>query len=516
MRQSERLVPGQVEDSARGYVWVLDDWKRLDRFVLLGCEGGTYYASEEKISCANARAVAALIERDGARVVERVAELSRQGRAKKNDGAVFVLALAASIGDGATKQAVERHYGEVVRTGYHHLLFVDYVKDLRGWGRALRRIVGGWYLLQKPEELAYQLVKYQRRVGWTHRDVLRLAHPRTSDGVLSALLRWGARGEVSEDNVPPLVRAAQEAKTCDVSRLCSLIRQYDLPRECVPTEKLRYPSVWEALLERMPVTAMIRNLGVMARVGGLLAPASEATRRICEELGNVERLKRARVHPLQILAALLTYRGGGGVRGHNRWMPASSIVDALDRAFYLSFENVVPTNKRILMAIDVSESMWSDEVGDVPGLTPAVAAGAMALVTAASEKRCCFVVFSDEIRRLGVSSGQRVDEVCRQLQAIPWGVTDCAQPMLFASRQNIPVDAFVVLTDSETSAGAIHPVQALREYRRKSGIEARLVVVGMVANSFTIADPDDAGMLDVVGFSPDTPSVIADFIRDGA
>jgi 60 kDa SS-A/Ro ribonucleoprotein len=32
-----------------------------------------------------------------------------------------------------------------------------------------------------------------------------------------------------------------------------------------------------------------------------------------------------------------------------------------------------------------------------------------------------------------------------------------------------------------------------------------------VSNGFTIADPSDAGMLDVVGFDTATPSIIADF-----
>lgn len=38
----------------------------------------------------------------------------------------------------------------------------------------------------------------------------------------------------------------------------------------------------------------------------------------------------------------------------------------------------------------------------------------------------------------------------------------------------------------------------------------KLVVVGMVSNGFSIADPDDAGMLDVVGFDAAAPQVIAD------
>jgi 60 kDa SS-A/Ro ribonucleoprotein len=71
----------------------------------------------------------------------------------------------------------------------------------------------------------------------------------------------------------------------------------------------------------------------------------------------------------------------------------------------------------------------------------------------------------------------------------------------------------VIYTDSETWAGDIHPVQALRDYRRASGIDARRVVVGIVSNGFSIADPADGGMLDVVGFDTATPQLIADFAR---
>ena len=71
------------------------------------------------------------------------------------------------------------------------------------------------------------------------------------------------------------------------------------------------------------------------------------------------------------------------------------------------------------------------------------------------------------------------------------------------------------LNDSETWVGNIHPVEALRQYRRKSGIPAKLVVVGMVSNEFSIADPDDAGMMDVVGFDSAVPELIADFTMSG-
>jgi 60 kDa SS-A/Ro ribonucleoprotein len=39
------------------------------------------------------------------------------------------------------------------------------------------------------------------------------------------------------------------------------------------------------------------------------------------------------------------------------------------------------------------------------------------------------------------------------------------------------------------------------------------VVVANASNGFTAADPEDAGMLDAVGFDAATPQLIADFAR---
>jgi 60 kDa SS-A/Ro ribonucleoprotein len=58
----------------------------------------------------------------------------------------------------------------------------------------------------------------------------------------------------------------------------------------------------------------------------------------------------------------------------------------------------------------------------------------------------------------------------------------------------------------------VHPKQALDRYRQQTGIAARLAVCGMVSNGFTIADPADPGMLDVVGFDTAAPAVMADFM----
>lgn len=76
-------IPGsdQIENSAGGFVWAVDNWTRLERFLILGCEGGSYYASERALTIANAQAVLRCIRDDGARAVQQIVEISDAGRA---------------------------------------------------------------------------------------------------------------------------------------------------------------------------------------------------------------------------------------------------------------------------------------------------------------------------------------------------------------------------------------------------------------------------------------------------
>ena len=121
--------------------------------------------------------------------------------------------------------------------------------------------------------------------------------------------------------------------------------------------------------------------------------------------------------------------------------------------------------------------------------------------------------YADGLTPLAISPRQRLDDAVKTVSDLPFGGTDCALPMLYAQAHEREIDTFVIYTDSETWAGDVHPAQALRDYRHASGIDARLVVVGMVSNGFSIADPNDPGMLDVVGFDTATPQLISDFAR---
>jgi 60 kDa SS-A/Ro ribonucleoprotein len=315
--------------------------------------------------------------------------------------------------------------------------------------------------------------------------------------------------------LPVAVEAYEEAqRAADPKAIVQLIARYGdkLPRESIPPEHMT-AEVWDALLRTdngMPMTALIRNLATMTRVG-LLEPMSSATRVVCEQLADAERLRSARVHPLAVLVALKTYEQGRSARGIGAWQAVPQVVDALDGAFYAAFGNVEATGKRTMLALDVSGSMGFTEIAGMPGVTPRDASAAMALVTAAVEPNYVINGFCDTFVPLTITPRQRLDDVVRTVSNLPFARTDCSLPMLHALRNGLEIDTFVIYTDSETYAGHPHPAQALRMYRERTGIPAKLVVVGMVSNGFTIADPNDAGMLDVVGMDTATPQVIGQF-----
>jgi 60 kDa SS-A/Ro ribonucleoprotein len=538
-------IPGRdmVENNAGGFVFKLDEWKQLERFLILGSEGGTFYVSEKKLTAENANKVLLLLQKDGLKVVAKTVEMLTSGRAPKPDTAIFVLALAAAKGDDATRKAALAAVPSALKTGTQLLKFVDTVNELRGWGRGLKKAIQLWFKGRKAETLALQLVKYKQREGWSMKDVLRLAKPVPADDVQGKLFGWTAKRDNAAwakapvapgDKALDFVWAAEqasglrlvaenadtaeakailaEANQASVKKLVDLIVTYRLPREALPTEALNRAEVWEALLQEMPMTAMIRNLGTMSKIG-LLKPLSDAEKLVAGRLTDAARLRGAKVHPIQVLSALRTYSSGRGVRSAATWTVSNKIVESLDEAFELSFGAVEPAGTRHLLGLDVSSSMTWGEIAGVPGLSPSAATAALAVVAARTEPWTAIMGFADSFRNLGITARDRVDVAAKKVAGLSFGGTDASLPMTWALENKIQVDTFVVLTDNETWAGKIQPVQALEKYRQATGIGARLIVVGMTSTGFTIADPNDAGMLDVVGFDGATPAFMAKFAK---
>ena len=560
--QTMALDERQVANSAGGFSYAVDDEMRLLRYLILGSSAGSYYAKPQELTEENLAALLRLLAAGkGPEAVAIIREVSVSGRAPRQTPTLTALAVCAKRGDEATRKAAYAAVPAVCRIPTHLFEFLELCEAQAkangggtGWGRAHRRAVAGWYNEHRGASataLAMSVTKYQQRHGWAHLDALRLCHATPATDAHAAVFRYLAKGladaqanapaqpegkgkkraleepvlNVSEtalterEAVLTFLGAVEEAKRLtseDAGRCVELIRQHRLVREHVPSGLLGSVPVWSALLEQMPLTALIRSLGKLSSIG-LVAPGSEAAAAVSARLTDAAALRKARVHPMAVLLAHKTYSAGRGDKGKLTWTPAPEVVAALDQAFELAFASVQPAGKRFMLALDVSGSMcasingsggWGTQPGE---LSCHEASAAMALIAMRTEPSCIPMCFSSRLQKLPLTKEMSLGEAVAATSGLSFGRTDCSLPMQYAMQNKLEVDTFIVYTDSETYHGRVHPTEALRQYRKASGIDARLIVVGMCSNGFTIADPEDAGMLDCVGFDSASPQVMSDF-----
>lgn len=515
-------IPGReaemVKNNAGGYVFSVSDMKQLERWLILGSESASYYVGQQELTLENVNVLRSALAQNGQAVVDLITDISENARAPKNDPALFALALAASpkFADAATNSAALRALPRVARTGTHLMQFMSYIRKnkLRGTGRGLRTAISDWYLTKSVDQAAYQAVKYQNRESWSARDLFRVSHGHSL--AHQGVIRWIVKGEIKLDlPVPPIIVAYEQAKNATTeAEVIKLIAEYGLTREMIPSQFLNSAAVWEALLQKMPLTAMVRNLGKMTAVG-LIAPLSDAMKVVVERLSNQAIILKSRIHPVAMLIAGKTYESGHGLKGKLTWDVIRPVAGALDNAYYLAFGNINPSGKRFYLGVDVSGSMDGGVVAGVPNLTPRMAAAAMSMVTVRAEPNWYVRGFSDKLVDIPINAGHSLPQVCSIMERIPMGGTDCALPILDATKRKIPVDAFCVYSDMESWAGYQHPIVALQEYRQKMGIDAKLVTVDFVANRSNLAGKEDLGTLAVAGFDASVPSLISSFVGGG-
>jgi 60 kDa SS-A/Ro ribonucleoprotein len=404
-------LQNQTQPLAHRPMHTVDNWMRLARFLMLGSEDGTYYVQPRTLTVEHATAVVECLRTDGPRVVRTMVEISAAGRAPKNAPALFVLALAASpnFADTETVAAALQALPQVARTGTDLCLFAGFVENLRGWGRGLRSAIAEWYLNKPVSEVAYQMLAYPRGHGWSHRDLLRLSHPKAATPAHNALFQWAVDGELGHLASPELlsgdlrqIRAYEQAKkSSNENEIVQLIEENRLTHELIPSEWKNSAQVWESLLPSMPYMDLVRHLVKLTTVG-LIQPQSPATALVVARLIDRKRIRNSRIHPIALLDAQLHYK--------QQPEAVASVIDALDEAFHLAFENVEPIGKRINLVVDVSSSY-------------ATVADALAMLFGgkASNSVDAFVIVTDN--KLPT---ERLERKAAKLVVIAMAATDCS------------------------------------------------------------------------------------------
>ncbi|GET36257.1 TROVE domain-containing protein [Microseira wollei NIES-4236] len=190
-------IPGREAEMIQGRSggWMFDAgiWKMLRRCLLIGTAKSTYYAGKQELTEDFVAVVREAVAKNPTRVAEEILYAS-DGRSINNSAPIFALVLLSMGEAPEAKKAFQEIFPQVVRTGSHFYEWLNYTKSLRGFGKVIREVGKNWLSREDVKGLAYQLLKYQQRQGFSHRDALRLFHvkPTTEDQQL--LFNWVIKG----------------------------------------------------------------------------------------------------------------------------------------------------------------------------------------------------------------------------------------------------------------------------------------------------------------------------------
>ncbi|MFB2920802.1 TROVE domain-containing protein [Aerosakkonema funiforme] len=508
-------IPGReaemIQGRSGGFMFDAGIWKMLRRCLLIGTAQSTYYAGKQELTEDFVEVVKEAIAENPTRVAEEILYAS-DGRSINNSAPIFALVLLSMGEAPEAKKAFQEIFPQVVRTGSHFYEWLNYTKSLRGFGKVIREVGKNWLSREDVKGLAYQLLKYQQRQGFSHRDALRLFHVNPPTENHRQLFEWVVKGWQELPNEIPSDALAQiwwyEWLKRNQDKTHEAIAKGHLTHEMAAPVGKMDKQAWQLLFNQMPIGAMLRNLGSLTELGVLRTDEQANLDRVESVLNNKEHLRKGRIHPIDVLKALKTYQSGGRLgRSQKTWNPVPRIGDILEKAVELSFDVVEPTGKVFMHAVDISGSM-SCGVVDSVGLTYCEIATTMALVTAKSEKNYMIRGFSTEFRDLGITCKDSFSSAVTKASKQNFGGTDASVAYDWMINNKFKADVICFWTDSESWAGYKHPSQALAEYRQKVNPNIKAVYVTLAPYRITLVDPKDPLSWDMGGFDPGAPRVI--------
>ena len=509
-------IPGRESEMkqnlAGGYAFKADDFVALRRWLLTGSMSGSYYQGKEQMTADNIALLQKCIAADPEKVAEEILDCSKKGISVHTP----ILALTfLSMGEGSAKNAFKGVFNSTIRTASHLYEFANYVKDNRGMGSLIHKAMNKWMDSKDVRDLEYQFLKYQSREGFSGRDILRLVKPH-AEGSRAALYNWVAGGSkknplIPADQLPAELEKIKIYETLkkgvSESDVVDAIRKFGLTHEMIPANITRTEKVWEALFEKMPVGATIRNLGNLTDKGVF---KNNRYLDMLEQRFSKETLKKAYTHPVVLASALKVYEAGGNLgQSKLRWTAVPRVEDILTQAIEDSFEILEPTGKTFFYALDVSGSMTGGNVGNL-WLTPIEIEGVMALASIKSEKNYFVGGFNTQFEPIASLRKSTSFKNATKFYNGSFGGTDASSAYTYAIKNSVQADVFVFFTDSESWAGRTHTSQALTDYRKKFNPNAKAIYVTLVPNGdhVTLVDPKDKNSYDVAGFTAETPKLI--------
>jgi 60 kDa SS-A/Ro ribonucleoprotein len=508
-------IPGResemLQGRSGGYMFRADTWQVLRRCLLIGTANATYYANKWELTNDFVDALEVAIKENPDRVAAEIVYAS-DGRSINNSAPIWALVLLSMGETDAAKKAFTKIFPQVVRTASHFYEWMSYTKSVRGFGKIVREAGKNWLSQGDTKNLAYQLLKYQQRHGFSNRDALRLFHAKPIDNDRELLFQWVMNGWDNLPEHPPTPALNQiwwyEWLKRNPDRTNQAIINGHLTHEMAAPVGVMNRDAWQLLFDDMPIGALLRNLGSLTEIGVLEVRSKKNLDRVSKILNSKEHLRKGRIHPIDVLKALKTYQSGGTLgRSRKTWTPIPRVVDILETALEMSFDTIESTGKVFMHAVDISGSMSYYTVSSI-NLTCCEIATTMALATAKAEKNYTIRGFSTNFIDLKITRSDSFSSATKKASDLNFGGTDASIAYEWMIQHNCYADVICFWTDCESWAGRQHPSQALAQYRRRVNPHAKAIYISLAPYNISLVDPKDPNSWDIAGFDPSTPRLI--------
>jgi len=512
--QTQPFGGATEKNYAGGYAFPTSEAEMLKRFLILGADTRTYYVNE-KVQVDNfLDTVKKVVDADPNMAIDLAIHASNN--APRIDPAIFTLAVATTSQDEKARSRALKAINEVCRIPTHYFKMARFIRQLRGWSPQVSAAFNKYYHGTPVAKLAYHAVKYKQREGFSHRDLLRLCHPKAHSEKRNQIFKYMTSGtcdfDPQDEVFYPILgeRLINGEFVSEVSAL-GIISKYGLTEEMIP-DKFKGKMVWDALAPNMGSQAWLRNIVRMASDGYIDIGTTGVTTFL--EKFHRENVEKTRLHPIDFLKAYVAYRDGIFMgKGHAYdFNVVPWVTQRLWDGIYYAIPNMKPTNRKILLAYDHSGSMTSpvDFAGVM--MAPADMQVILGLLYTKVEPATLSISFGTSVKEHSFTPSTTLDEITNAIPKYGEG-TDCSLPIKWLLDKKLKVDALIEFTDQMSWFGTGHVSEWAKKYRQEVNPDFRFVIYQMQPYPTQLTDKNDPLSMGVVGLDTSAVELVGAFLR---
>ncbi|XP_050308777.1 RNA-binding protein RO60-like [Anthonomus grandis grandis] len=316
---------------------------------------------------------------------------------------------------------------ELVQTDEEFFTFIKYYTDISNKSKipsSIEKIVRKFYDNKTPMELAESVSKSNGFKGWLHKDLIKLGHVKSETPLKNAVINYILTKKVSDkatdeelEVLQVLLKADELRRSKEPLNALPIIAAFNFTMEQVSTSLHQNGDVWSVAIQNMTIQQILPRLLKLYKLN-LLKPNTTVSNHIIDLFTSLDKVKLSGVHPIEVFTYLKRLEKGGrpmdvklvahlqndkkfSVEELNKAQTRIEakpphIIKALWRCFELACSNVIPTNKRYLVTIDVTADAKKFLCLGNKVLTLLEAAVAYAVVLLRVEKDVVLAAYKDD------------------------------------------------------------------------------------------------------------------------